>query len=126
MKETITKDDLTHEIIDADRVVSVEVMMGDRTGTFEATQETQDAVAALLFDHDPSKVMKLLGIAAAPTAPHGKTVRSRNGDGDSSNARAWCKTPEGKAAAGRLGATVPDKGRMPKQLIEAWREAAMQ
>jgi len=127
MKETITRDDLTHDVIDPGRAVSVEIMVGTRIGTFEATEESQAAIAAMLFDHDPSKVKALLGIAppkpANPAMPNGKAPRNRNGDGESAMARQWCRTPDGKAAVDRLGIAMPEKGRMPKQLIQAWREA---
>jgi hypothetical protein len=64
MREMVIKDDITgRELAEAD-VVQVDVIIGERTGAIEGSQQTIDAIAALVIDHDPDTMWKLLGIAA--------------------------------------------------------------
>jgi hypothetical protein len=129
MKETITRDDLTHQVIPDADAITVELMVGNRTGSFEATQESQDAVAALLFDHDPGKLLALLGAnghAAKPATPKASGRARGDGDHSATQARAWLKTPDGAKAAKELGIVDKGRGRMDARLVKAWRSAQAQ
>lgn len=127
MKQTITRDDLTHEVIPDDDAIVIDLIVGNREGKFEATRASHDAIAALLFDRDPSKVMALIGTRAGASAPakpaNTAKAAGRKGGGPHASARAWCETPPGQAAAKRLGIPPTAKGRMPKALVDAWRDS---
>lgn len=99
-------------------VETTEWLFMGQEGKLEATKATLAALLAGLQD-DPSKLVALL----APTkAAPAKRPRVRgHGGGEHAQAREWCRTPEGKAAILRIGKQPTDKGRMPSELINAYR-----
>lgn len=123
---TVIKDDLTGREIDEQSVITVEWVFGDQEGTFEGSEGSIAAVLQLLRDHNLQGVIAMHngGCPQAPKAmqPKKPRVSRANGDHSSSDTRQWCATLPGIAAVKRLGITVPAKGKMPKALIEEWRE----
>ena len=121
----IKTDDLTGQEVSESELASIEVMFGEEwTGTVELTGASKAAVLALLRDHDTTKLAALLPRPEPKPAGKPRTRKSgSHGGGEHAQAREWCKTPEGLAVAEQIGIMPTDKGRMPEQLVEAWRKA---
>lgn len=129
----IKTDDVTGREVGEGDLAAIEVMFGELwTGTVELTQASQDAVLALLRDHDTTKLAKLIGPTPTTTATTARRTRKSgsHGSGDHAKAREWCQdTAEGQAAKAGWEAEhdklMPTNGRMPQELVERYQQSQM-
>jgi len=122
MRETVIRDDLTHELITEAQLAKAAYVFGELEGTFEGRQASVDALVALFRDHDSTKLAALLP-GPEPKAAKPKARTGKHGGGEFAQARAWAKTPEGQETVTRLGLKVAEAGKVSGDLVKAWHES---
>ena len=122
MRKTIVVSDLTGtEFESTETVNAAKLMIDGESGERDLTPAEIEAFTAFIRDGESGPLRTLLTPAPAPARKSRSGAAKRTGDAErNAQMRDWARTPEGEKATGHPASDVPEKGRLPGWIPEAF------
>jgi hypothetical protein len=116
--------DLTGTAYEGAEIPPVKLSVNGKSATLDLTPDEVKALESLVAEKDSGPLRKLLAPAAPAPVRKGKGKGSHSGNDENTAIREWWGTPEGRKATDHGDKPIPNRGRIPAEVREAYAKRA--